>query len=495
MHIPVRWIRVVLVFELILVALGALTNSAQPVYGQSAVRATVAVYGLNVRAHPGTTAQIVGSVTAGATVMVEGREDSFDDEGIWVYISHEVTGLQGWALSVYLTFPFGFDISSLPTTSAAGHRPTDPDVATSPSPADATTSIEGALAGTTTGTVNFRSGPGTNYPVIRTLPAGTPVAFTGRNGNSTWLQAVVNSQQGWLFYALVSVEGGLAGLPVVETTPAAAPAGNMGSVPVVDSGSAFPGIISNVGAGSREIFRRGQVLGNRADVFAKVGDSISYSNFFLHPIADGGLQLYGYTYLQPVIDYFSRTPARTHNSFGNDSVATGGGWNSYDVLNPSRNVPGICQPGETPLACEYRVIKPAVALIMLGTNDVAYLSGDEFVTNLRQIIQISRDMGVIPVLSSIPDNLSSPAMTARAQSFNALIRSVAISSGTPFWDYWLALQNLPNKGLGGDGIHPSYNTATGETAIFSPDQLIYGYNMRNLTALMVLDAIWRQVLS
>jgi len=43
-------------------------------------------------------------------------------------------------------------------------------------------------------------------------------------------------------------------------------------------------------------------------------------------------------------------------------------------------------------------------------------------------------------------------------------------------------------------LHPSVNPATGEAGIFTPGELRYGYNMRNLTALQVLDAIWRNVL-
>jgi len=57
------------------------------------------------------------------------------------------------------------------------------------------------------------------------------------------------------------------------------------------------------------------------------------------------------------------------------------------------------------------------------------------------------------------------------------------------------MQGLTNQGLGSDDLHPSYDFGTTATAYFDPQSLTYGYNMRNLTALMVLDRLWREVLS
>ena len=57
---------------------------------------------------------------------------------------------------------------------------------------------------------------------------------------------------------------------------------------------------------------------------------------------------------------------------------------------------------------------------------------------------------------------------------------------------------LPNNGLEADGVHPSYPPDTiGQweaAANFVGENLQYGYNMRNLSALQVLDALWRQVI-
>ena len=82
------------------------------------------------------------------------------------------------------------------------------------------------------------------------------------------------------------------------------------------------------------------------------------------------------------------------------------------------------------------------------------------------------------------------AANGRVQDYNTIIRSVAAAYSIPLWDYWRALQALPGKGLSSDGILPSFDTAPGSTGLFTPDHLQYGFNMRNLTALMALQAVW-----
>ena len=489
-----RYIILFLTFALIITMLSIPPlNRPHSSSAQTGAEARVIAYELNVRSQPTRGGALVGRYSQNMMVTLEGREVNVGDEGDWVFTSNAATGLSGWVLAEFLSFPYGFSIFSLPVVNATGqggsNTAPNADTHTEAPPSTAPT-IEGALGGVTSRAVNFRAGPSLNYNIIRTLPAGTPVNFVGRNSSNLWFQGVVGGQEGWLYYTLVTITGDVNGLPIIEVEPPA------GSSSTGGSGSVAPpsGVISNIGGRSRQIFLVGQSRGNRPDVFAKVGDSITSSGYFLRPVGVGGLQLQGYAYLQPVVSYFAQTPARTHNSFANDSLAARGGWTTIEVLNPSLSVPGVCQPGETPLACEYRVSRPSVALIMFGTNDVARVDSGVYRQNLQTIVQISIDMGVIPVLSTIPDNVAYPQLGARVLEFNNIIRSVARANGTPLWDYWQAMQNLPNHGMSGDGYHPSFDTATSETAIFSDDGLRYGYNMRNLTALMVLDAIWQNVL-
>jgi uncharacterized protein YraI len=51
-----------------------------------------------------------------------------------------------------------------------------------------------ADVGTATGSVNMRTGPGTAYPVITTIPAGAEVEVLGC---PTWCQVVYAGREGW----------------------------------------------------------------------------------------------------------------------------------------------------------------------------------------------------------------------------------------------------------------------------------------------------------
>jgi uncharacterized protein YraI len=92
----------------------------------------------------------------------------------------------------------------------------------------------------TTANVNFRTGPGTNYPIITVLPARAYVAVTGTNADRSWYQVVFNGVQGWVSagYLLTSC---VQNVPVINspTTPppvptSVPPSSNTGVVFVAD---------------------------------------------------------------------------------------------------------------------------------------------------------------------------------------------------------------------------------------------------------------------
>ena len=460
---------------------------------QDDVRARVAVYELNIRDDYNDNGQVIGVYTQGMILNVLGREDEPGNGGIWMYVAPVGGGMDGWVLSAYLEFDEGFILSSVPIMTA--QSAVVPEVSVEETAPETEveaelTNVDG-LIGSTRDVVNLRSGPGTGFDVISILQVSETVVFIGRNQSGTWLQAITTGGlQGWLSYTFVNVDGNVSALPVMGEVAA-----TTSSQPVVQGNYTNPmqDVVPNITANVRQIFLRGQELGNNPDVFSKVGDSITASNQFLDPVGTGGLQLHEYTYLQGVVDYFSQTGARDHFSFANTSLAARGGWSSGDVLNPSNAPAGICLQGESPLVCEYRVNRPSVALIMFGTNDIPWVDSNVYRANMERIVQITLDRGIIPVLSTVPD-LPNTAWAGRVFEFNDIIRSIAFAYNIPLWDYWLSMQSLPNYGIASDNVHPTWNQAYGGTAIFSADALQYGYNMRNLTALMVLDAIWRNAL-
>jgi hypothetical protein len=252
-------------------------------------------------------------------------------------------------------------------------------------------------------------------------------------------------------------------------------------------------ILSGITDQTREIFRRGQQLGNRANVFSKVGDSLTVATYVLYPIGWGAANLRQYQGLLPVVEYFSAANARDGNSFANISLSADNGWTTVSVFDPARSNPEICLPGEAPLICEYRIVRPATALILLGTNDVAEVPAVTYQANMRRIIEISVNRGIVPVVSTLPQR---EGYEEQVTEFNAIIWDLAREYSVPLWDYGLAMSNLPNGGISQDGVHPSWPPGDFSAAVdFSAGNLRYGYTLRNLTALLVLDVLWRQVIS
>lgn len=235
----------------------------------------------------------------------------------------------------------------------------------------------------------------------------------------------------------------------------------------------FPESISNR---AKEIYARGIELGRDPQVFSKVGDCGGTPSWFLGVFdpGHGEYRLGKYQNLEEVIAYFQ-------GSFGRSSLAVENGFNAASILSTIRANPEFCRQGENPLACEFRLNNPSIALIMLGTNDVYHV--DEFEGRLRQIIEYTIDQGILPVLASKPDNLEGE------HSINRIIYSLSVEYEVPFWNVWLALQDLPDNGLQPDGAHVTFapNYFDNDNAMQS------GWPWRNLTALQVLDFLWQEL--
>ncbi|MEL6152018.1 MAG: SGNH/GDSL hydrolase family protein [Chloroflexota bacterium] len=247
------------------------------------------------------------------------------------------------------------------------------------------------------------------------------------------------------------------------------------------------GLPGDVAGNIRAIYQNGLEQGNRPEVFSKVGDSSTVSYNFLGPIGDGTYDLGAHPYLQGTIDFYTATPVGTGNSFNNQSKAAGIGWSAATLTNPAYAGAG-CRSGESPLRCEFRVSQPSVALIMIGNNEVTYLSVEDYIANMQRVIDTSVEMGVIPVISTLHDRRGN---TEKVDAYNAALRQLAAQNRVPLWDYAAAIAPLPNNGLTEDRTHP--NTPPGSwyraTTEFTDENLQYGFTVRNLTALQMLHAV------
>lgn len=241
----------------------------------------------------------------------------------------------------------------------------------------------------------------------------------------------------------------------------------------------------------RGILANGLRFGNRLGVFSKIGDSITYAPAFLSQMgspaynpadpAQGGR----FTGLADTINFFRSTPADASgaNSFNRVSLAAFGGYTTGN----------IAAGGASALIAEIGVTRPAFALIMLGTNDIVLEATPEaFRGRLTTIAQVALSYGVVPVLSTIPDHLYAGGIFAdRVGPFNQAIADVAEELQVPLWNYWQSMKDLPLHGISSDGVHPSVSPfGSGNLGDLS---LLFGYNMRNLTAMQVLDKL-KQVL-
>lgn len=245
--------------------------------------------------------------------------------------------------------------------------------------------------------------------------------------------------------------------------------------------------VSNITVYVQEIFAHGQTLGNRPNVISKVGDSITVSKSYLHPFGVGNYDLYQYAHLETVVERFRGGYARTDNAFANKSLAAGVGWTSFHLLSTDYTDLSACLPTETPLLCEYRIVKPSIAIIMLGTNDVGILNASDYAANLEKIVQISIERGIIPILSTMPPRQNYDQLVGQ---FNSLMRQIAQHHRIPLLNYHGAMEQLPQRGLGNDGVHPSSPPGNfSQSAHFTPQNLQYGYTIRNLTTLQALDAL------
>ncbi|HCK66117.1 MAG TPA: hypothetical protein DHW49_07605 [Anaerolineae bacterium] len=240
-------------------------------------------------------------------------------------------------------------------------------------------------------------------------------------------------------------------------------------------------VIPVVSEAMKEVYQRGLEMGRNPNVFSKVGDCQTSTGFYLVDFDYPNQYSLGeYIDLQETIDYFE-------GSFARDSLAMRDGYNVAAILTPLRADPENCEPNETPIACEFRVNNPSIALISLETNFNGR-PADDYGKYMRQIVEYSLEQGVVPILATKGDNLEGD------HSINAEIAEIAVEYDIPLWNFWAALQPLPNQGHStelNDGFHLSFS----RNFFDKEKNMLSGWPWRNLTALQALDAVRRALAS
>ncbi len=257
--------------------------------------------------------------------------------------------------------------------------------------------------------------------------------------------------------------------------------------------AAYP-VLPEVSDQAHSIFNASRAAGHNPRIFSKIGDCMTAAPAFLTPFGGEDYNLGEYSSLQSVLDFFGGVPARgegfTLDSFANPGLAAASGYNVASVHDPTWADPTWCKAGESPLACEYRVSQPGLAIIMFGTNDAFYLEADEFDHYLRQVVEQSIASNVLPVLSTFPGR---PEYPEKSVLFNQIIIQIALDHDLPLINLWLALQELPDGGINLDETIHLTVPEDSRTGVFDEPHLQAGYTTRNLITLQALQVLQQQL--
>ena len=259
------------------------------------------------------------------------------------------------------------------------------------------------------------------------------------------------------------------------TVPAPTTASTSAPKPPVAKGAwmEMPAVPVDISGSMREVYQRGLEMGNHPNRFSVIGDCQNVSSYFLS-IFDkpGEFSLGGeYAYLQPTIDYYQ-------GSFSRQSLAVKGGFNAAAILSPLRADPKSCNKNESPLDCELRTWNPSVVFVSMETW-WSEKPEEEYDKYMRRVIERILETGAVPIIATKADNLEGD------HAINATIAQIAYDYDIPLWNFWAAIQPLPNHGLWQDGFHLTF----ARNFFDDPVRMKNAWPWRNLTALQTLDIV------
>lgn len=329
------------------------------------------------------------------------------------------------------------------------------------------------------------AGPGPTHLQVGVLRENVPVRVIERNNPGTWVHIQRENEggnvtlDGWIISGYIQGRSALdfGTMPITalpDNVPEGAPNQALRDIYIAP-------ILPVISDAMVDVWWLGQALGNGPDTITKVGDSLSAQREYLEPMANPSRALNAFRYLSPVIDRFGPSTA-------GGSIAAQVGMGSFTMFDPMWADPARgCQPGEGPLACEYRVKQPGIAFIMFGPNDVRAISADVYAQEMERIIIASLDSGVIPVVSTFAVHPNDP-FQPQALLFNKRLIEVASRHQIPLINLWAATRVLPNYGLDTDNVHL---TMSGNDQLYydSGNDAFSGVALHNLLSIATLQLI------
>ena len=244
-----------------------------------------------------------------------------------------------------------------------------------------------------------------------------------------------------------------------------------------DAWMTLPAVPTGVSDEMRAVYQLGLELGNDPTHFSVIGDCQNVSSYFLSTFENPDDFSLGdeYAYLQSTIDYYQ-------GSFSRVSVAVKGGFNAAAVISPLRADPEVCNPNESPLDCELRIWRPSIVIVSMETW-WSQKPEEEYEKYMRRVLDRIIETGAVPIIATKADNLEGN------HAINNTVAKLAYEYDVPMWNFWAAVQPLPDKGLSDDGFHLTF----GRNFFDDPVRMINAWPWRNLTALQSLDAVRRDL--
>ena len=239
----------------------------------------------------------------------------------------------------------------------------------------------------------------------------------------------------------------------------------------------MPAVPAGVSDSMRAVYERGLALGNDPQRFSVIGDCQNVSSYFLSMFDQPDEYSLGdqYAYLQPTIDHYE-------GSFSRKSLAVKGGFNVAAILSPLRADPKSCNKNESPLDCELRTWKPSIVFVSMETW-WSEKPEEEYDKYMRRVIERILETGAVPIIATKADNLEGD------HGINATIAQIAYDYDIPLWNFWAAVQPLPNHGLSDDNFHLTF----ARNFFDDPVRMKSAWPWRNLTALQTLDVVRKEL--
>ena len=158
------------------------------------------------------------------------------------------------------------------------------------------------------------------------------------------------------------------------------------------------------------------------------------------------------------------------------------GLHSWSWNNPTWADKDQCLPDEGPVACEYRVFKPSVSFIVLGSNDVGV--PEYFRTSMEELVKFTIEQGVIPIIVTKADRHEGDSNIN-----NIILKETAAKFNVPMLDFDAVAGTMPNRGIDpADGTHLMFYYAHDYSV---PVAFTKGHGVHDLTSVITLDKLWR----